>query len=78
MSHRDMVHQIVRDVLQVPEETEIRDDTSLEDDLGGDSLDLFEIIVDVETEFDIDFTDAEMESIQTVGELVAMVDAKAV
>jgi acyl carrier protein len=54
-------------------EDEIKLETSFED-LGVDSLDLFQIIIEIEEEFDIQIEDAE--KIKTVGEAVNFVESK--
>ena len=54
-------------------ENDITMDTSF-DELGVDSLDLFQIIIEIEEEFGIQIEDAE--SIKTVGEAVRFVEAR--
>ena len=49
-------------------------ETSVKDDLEADSLDLFQIINDIEDEFDVKIED--VEGIKTVGDVVKIVDAK--
>ena len=48
------------------EESEITADTSFKDDLGADSLDLFELVMALEEEFDTEIPDEEAEKITTV------------
>ncbi len=45
-------------------------ESSFEDDLGADSLDLFEIISSLESEFDMDFSPEDIEEIKTIGDAV--------
>lgn len=45
-------------------------DTSLLDDLGADSLDIVEIIMALEVEFDMQIPDTEAEKISTVGDII--------
>ena len=45
-------------------------------DLGLDSLDLVEVIMDVEEEFDIQFEDDEMMSLKTVADVLATIESK--
>jgi acyl carrier protein len=45
-------------------------------DLGADSLDMVEIIMAVEEEFQVEITDIEAENLTTVGEAVALIDKK--
>ena len=63
---------IIADVLNVDAE-EITMDTTFVDDLGADSLDVFQIIMGVEDEFDIEISPVEAERISTVGEAVELV-----
>ena len=51
-------------------ESEITYDTSLVDDLRADSLDLVELVMAMEQEFDIEIPDEDAESIKTVGDTV--------
>ena len=51
-------------------ESEITYDTSLVDDLRADSLDLVELVMAMEQEFDIEIPDEDAESIKTVGDAV--------
>lgn len=51
-------------------ESEITYDTSLVDDLRADSLDLVELVMTMEQEFDIEIPDEDAESIKTVGDAV--------
>ena len=50
-------------------------DTTFLDDLGADSLDVFQIIMGIEEEFDIEFPAEEAEKITTVEEAVNMIKA---
>ena len=52
------------------EESEITADTSFKDDLGADSLDIFQIIMAIEEEFEIEIPTEEAEKITTVGDAV--------
>ncbi len=45
-------------------------------DLGLDSLDMYEMIYEIETEFGVKIPDSEIASLTTVGELIAFIDAK--
>ena len=55
------------------EESEITAETLLEDDLGADSLDIFQIIMGLEEEFDIEIANEEAEKIVTVGDAVEQI-----
>ena len=63
-------HQkIIAEVLNLSEE-EIRPDSTFVDDLGADSLDVFQIIMGIEEEFDIEIDNEEAEKITTVQDAV--------
>lgn len=52
------------------EGTEINEDTSLRDDLGADSLDLFEVVMAFEEEFGIEISQESLDEIDTVGDVL--------
>ena len=54
----EKLQDIIADVLNVQKE-EIKPETTFVDDLGADSLDIFQIIMGIEEEFDIDNDEAE-------------------
>lgn len=63
---------IIADVLNVDEE-EITMDTTFTDDLGADSLDVYQIIMGLEEEFDIEIPQEEAERIVSVGDAVEQI-----
>ena len=63
---------IIVDVLNVDED-EITMDTTFVDDLGADSLDVFQIIMGIEEEFDIEIPAENAEKISTVEEAVELI-----
>lgn len=56
------------------EEESITPDTNIADDLGADSLDVVDMLMSLEDEFDVEIPDEEIERIRTVGELVAYIE----
>ena len=52
------------------EEDAITPETNIADDLGADSLDVVDMLMSLEDEFDVEIPDEEIERIRTVGELV--------
>ena len=58
---------IIADVLNV-DTAEITEDTTFVDDLGADSLDIFQIIMGIEEEFDVEIDNDAAERIVTVGD----------
>ena len=57
------------------EEDKITADTDLQEDLGADSLDVVDLLMSVEDEFEVEVPDEEIENIKTVGSLVSYIEA---
>jgi len=74
---RSKVIAIIVDKLNV-EETEVNDNASFTNDLGADSLDTVELIMEFEKQFAISIPDDKAETIQTVGDAIAYIEANAV
>ena len=70
----EKLKKIIVDVLNV-DENEISMDTTFIDDLGADSLDVFQIIMGLEEEFDIEIPNEQAEKIVTVGDAVEQIKA---
>ena len=68
----EKLKKIIVEVLSVSED-EISEETTFIDDLGADSLDIFQIIMGIEEEFDIEIPTEEAEKISTVGDAVAQI-----
>ena len=68
----EKLKKIIAEVLNVDEE-EITMDTTFVDDLGADSLDIFQIIMGIEEEFDIEIPNEAAESIVTVADAVEQI-----
>lgn len=68
----EKLQKIIMEVLNV-EADEITMETSFVDDLGADSLDLFQIIMGIEEEFEIEIANEEAEKIATVGDAVEQI-----
>ncbi|MBT5932147.1 acyl carrier protein [Crocinitomicaceae bacterium] len=66
---RDKVVAIIVDKLNV-EESEVSNEASFTNDLGADSLDTVELIMEFEKQFNISIPDDKAEGIQTVGDAV--------
>jgi acyl carrier protein len=64
--------KIISEVLNVDED-EITMDTTFVDDLGADSLDVFQIIMGIEEEFDIEIANEEAENIVTVADAIEQI-----
>jgi acyl carrier protein len=75
MSVEDKVKKIIAEKLGVDLE-EVVPEASFVDDLGADSLDLVELIMSMEEEFDTDISDEDAEKIQTVQDAISYVQAQ--
>ena len=70
-----LISEIVSQKLGV-EKSDLKPDTSFSDHLGADSLDVFEMIMEVEKKFKIKIPDDEAEKLFTIGRLVGYVEKK--
>lgn len=68
MNLSDKVKQILAEQLSV-DQADLTDNTSF-DDLNADSLDVVEVIMALEEEFDIEIPDEDAEKIRTVGDVI--------
>lgn len=67
------VKQIIVDKLSV-DEAEVKNEASFANDLGADSLDTVELIMEFEKEFGISIPDEKSEGIQTVGDAIKFIE----
>lgn len=70
----EKVKSIVVERLGV-EDSAVTLEASLKDDLEADSLDVVELVMEFEDEFDLEISDEEAEKISTVGEIVTYIDS---
>ena len=75
MSVEERVKKIIAEKLSV-DLAEVVPEASFVDDLGADSLDLVELIMSMEEEFDTDISDEDAEQITTVKDAIAYVNAQ--
>ena len=75
MSTFDKVKKVVVDQLDVSED-EVTPQASFVEDLGADSLDVVELIMGLEEEFDIEIPDEDAEKIATVQDAVSYIETK--
>lgn len=66
---------IIVDKLSV-EENEVTLEASFKEDLGADSLDLFEVIMGIEEEFGVSVDNEDLDQIQTVGDAVKYIEER--
>ena len=65
----EKIKAIIAEVLNIDADS-ITADTTFVDDLGADSLDIFQIIMGIEEEYDIELENEAVEQIQTVGDAI--------
>ncbi|MBQ6627074.1 MAG: acyl carrier protein [Ruminococcus sp.] len=70
----EKVKLILSEQLEVEEDT-ITADTDIQDDLGADSLDVVDMVMSIEDEFEIEVPDEDIESLRTVGALVSYIES---
>ncbi len=75
MAIEERIRQLIVDQLGVSAE-EIRPEVSFLDDLGADSLDIVELVMAMEEEFDVEIPDDDAEKIQTIGDAFAYIKEK--
>ncbi|MHA6258678.1 acyl carrier protein [Sporosarcina sp. CAU 1771] len=71
----ERVTKVIVDRLGV-DESEIKMEASFRDDLGADSLDVVELVMELEDEFDMEISDDDAEKIGTVGDAVSYIETK--
>lgn len=69
----EKIRKILSDFLEIPEE-EITLESKLNEDLGADSLDLVDLAMSVEDEFNMELPDELIETVQTVADVVDFID----
>lgn len=71
----EKVSEIIKEQLNV--DMDITEDTSFKDDLGADSLDLFELVMAFEEEYGVEIPQEDLEGMQTVGDVIDYIKAHA-
>ena len=69
----EKVKKIISEQLEV-DQTIITESATITGDLGADSLDLVDLAMSIEDEFDIELSDEALEKIKTVGDLVEYIE----
>ena len=70
---KDKVKNIVAEILDI-ESADIKEDALILDDLGADSLDIVDLVMTLEEEFDTEITDEMIEGMKTVGDVARYVE----
>lgn len=71
----EKVREILVDQLDVEEDV-VTMDASISGDLGADSLDIVDLVMSLEEEFDCEIPDDEIENIKTVGDIVKFIEER--
>lgn len=71
----ERVSKVIVDRLGV-DESEVKLEASFRDDLGADSLDVVELVMELEDEFDMEISDEDAEKIATVGDALSYIESK--
>lgn len=73
----EKLKKIIAEQLNVSEDS-IKPETSFKDDLEADSLDLFEVVMGIEDEYNVEIPSEDLEKISTVGDVIDYLKAKGV
>ncbi len=71
----ERVSKVIVDRLGV-DESEVKLEASFREDLGADSLDVVELVMELEDEFDMEISDEDAEKIATVGDAISYIESK--
>lgn len=71
----EKVSEILCDQLDLDED-KVTKEASITEDLGADSLDVVDLVMSLEEEFDIEIPDEQVENIKTVGDIVKYIEDK--
>ena len=72
----EQIKKILCDQLDLDEE-QVTEDSGVIDDLGADSLDIVDLVMTLEEEFDTEIPDEDIENLRTVGDIVKYVEDRA-
>lgn len=73
----EKIKELLVDQLGVDDE-DVTLDASFKDDLGADSLDLFEMVMNLEEEYGMEVPAEELENIETVGDMIEYMESKGI
>lgn len=71
----DKVKELISEQLDV-EADDITEASNIQDDLGADSLDVVDLVMALEDEFDVEIPEDQVENIKTVGDIVKFIEDK--
>ncbi|MBP3627343.1 MAG: acyl carrier protein [Clostridia bacterium] len=70
----EKIKKILADQLDA-EESQMTMETKIEEDLSADSLDVVELLMSIEDEFNVEIPDEEIENLKTIGDVVEYIQA---
>lgn len=71
----DKVKELISEQLDVKAD-DITEASNIQDDLGADSLDIVDLVMALEDEFDVEIPEDQVENIKTVGDIVKFIEDK--
>lgn len=71
----DKVKELISEQLDVKAD-DITEASNIQDDLGADSLDVVDLVIALEDEFDVEIPEDQVENIKTVGDIVKFIEDK--
>ena len=72
----EKVKDLIADQLDVDDKESIAETSSITDDLGADSLDVVDLVMALEDEFNVEIPEDQVENIKTVGDIVKYIEDK--
>lgn len=72
----EKVKDLIADQLDVDDKDSITEASSITDDLGADSLDVVDLVMAIEDEFNVEIPEDQVENIKTVGDIVKYIEDK--
>ena len=69
----EKIRKILEEELNIDPE-DVNEDSDFRDDLGVDSLDLFELVMNLENEYGVEFPAEELETLRTVGDVIEFLE----
>ena len=73
MNVEEAVIKIIKENLDIDQNTDVALDAHIMHDLGGDSLSAVEIVMEIEEQFDIEIDDSEVEDLESINALVDLI-----
>ena len=74
----EKIAAIIEEQLGTVSADEITEETSFKDDLGADSLDLFELVMRCEEEYGVEFPSDDLENMKTVGDVIQFIKSQGI